>query len=156
MEKTKLSHRESIHFELMGWAVLAIGGVLSWGPVAEGTLVPNKYFVAIGMFAVFAFLGLYLILMRRYSNIEFDDEIIEYQSALKKKATIRWGDIKDVSFGVVSHELVISDGRSKVKAHRMIKNFNKLVEVVHDKVPLELRQKAFERIENLKKNGMIQ
>lgn len=75
-------------------------------------------------------LGLPLLLVGFVAKLTLTPEGLERTTALGRQRFIRWADIESVSYGAVSMEVTISDGRQRIKCHAHAIGFERLVEAL--------------------------
>lgn len=132
MKSVELTHDKKLQF--FGWLSLLFGLFVLIKPMTEQTFVWSfetskiiAYSVVFFTSITFVFVGAYLLLMVFNSKLEFDENEMRYQSEFRRKVVAPWSSIRSVTFGEISHEILIITDFGNIKVHNMIGNFHELI-----------------------------
>ncbi|WP_224997042.1 hypothetical protein [Cesiribacter sp. SM1] len=85
-------------------------------------------------------LGILLMLWTWVFEIKINEQEIIQRSRTGKESSLKWTDVKQVSFDSLSLQVTLTDGVKKIKCHQHSDGFEKLVAQIKTKLNLDRQE----------------
>jgi hypothetical protein len=150
-------------FEIIGWVGLVFIGLLMTGiflfsaKSANGASDIAGAVIGIAVFGFMCFLCILLILSRRKSIIEFDNEKIEAHYIIAKERVMLWKAVTKVEFSPGSKSLKFTDGKQKIGVGYSMIGFQSLLDEMQKQLTSQVLGDSLQKVQSFyKRMGLSQ
>jgi len=133
-------------YEVIGWVVLVFSGLLIIASILDSQSLGDEVGI-MGISVLFAVSAVPFILLRRNTEVIFDDEKIIFQNLFRSRKLMPWANIKHVDFNPLSKNLTLRDDNQKIIISYSMVGFQNFLDVAKKEINPSVLGDTLEKID---------